>query len=129
MRFLADSNVFIDFWHGKNLERYSSIFVTHEVVLCGVVVAELIQGVYSEKNRQKVQETLSLFDQINLDDWTTFGNQLCLLRINGITVPFQDAMIASIAIAHDLPIWTNDKHFLRVQRVIPELKLVSEENL
>ena len=129
MKFLADSNVFIDFWHGKNFEKYSRIFTIHEVVLCGVVVAELIQGACSDKNRQKIEETLSLFEQINLEDWGTFGNQLYDLRIHGITVPFQDAMIASVAVKHCLPVLTNDRHFVRMQRTMPELKLVTVEEL
>lgn len=129
MKFLADSNVFIDFWHGKNLKQYTWIFTNHDVVLCGVVVAELIQGAYSDKNKQRIQETLSLFEQVNLEDWETFGQQLYALRKHGVTVPFQDAMIASIALKYNLPVWTNDKHFVRMQKAMPELQLVTEEEL
>ena len=42
---------------------------------------------------------------------------------NGLVVPFQDAMVAYLAIKNNCEVWTNDKHFKLMQVVLPELKL------
>ena len=44
---------------------------------------------------------------------------------NGLAVPFQDAIIAYLAIKYNCEVWTNDKHFKLMQVVLPELKLFS----
>ena len=45
------------------------------------------------------------------------------LRSNGITLPFQDVVIATIAMVNDAQVWTNDVHFSRMKTVMPSLKL------
>ena len=40
MRILADSNVFIDFWK-KPTQKMIDTFASQDVVVCGVVIAEL----------------------------------------------------------------------------------------
>ncbi|WP_296690592.1 hypothetical protein [Treponema sp. UBA6852] len=45
------------------------------------------------------------------------------MKIYRLAVPFQDAMIAYLAIKHDCEVWTNDKHFRLMQVVLPSLIL------
>ncbi len=56
-------------------------------------------------------------------DWQVLGDNLYKLRINGLTVPFSDAIIATIALKYGIPIWTVDKHFILMQNVFEELKI------
>lgn len=56
-------------------------------------------------------------------DWISLSKQFIALKQNGLAVPFQDAMIAYLAIKHNCELWTNDKHFKLMQVVLPELKL------
>ena len=44
----------------------------------------------------------------------------------GITVPFPDALIATIAIDNDLELWNYERHFADMQKVLPALKLFQE---
>ena len=45
------------------------------------------------------------------------------LRSNGVTVPFQDALIAYTAINNDVPLKTKDKHFQLIRTILPALML------
>jgi len=38
-----------------------------------------------------------------------------------VTIPFQDAMIATLAIKFNLEVWTLDKHFTKISQVLQEL--------
>lgn len=135
MRILADSNVFIDFWnaapYSKELEEFTKIFSDNDIVVCGIVRAELLHGAYSDKNRYEIHEVFRLFDMLNLDDsdWETLGDQLYLFRRQGVTIPFSDAVIASIAMKYDIPIWTNDNHYKLMQTVMAEMRVISTTEL
>ncbi|MBQ3394399.1 MAG: PIN domain-containing protein [Oscillospiraceae bacterium] len=133
MILLADSNVFIKLWRGTNEERANikSIMSKNEVLVCGVVRAELFQGAQSEKTQRDVASTLSMYGTKNLgdNDWDELGHQLRRYKACGFTVPFTDAVIASIAIKYDIPVWANDKHFEMMKRVIPGLAVYRTEEL
>ena len=60
---------------------------------------------------------------IDDETWELFGDLLYKLKISGATVPFQDALVAAVAIDNDCLLWTNDKHFPMIGRVLKELKL------
>ena len=142
MILLADTNVFSKYWRAlarsqkdeaavKELETYKQIMSIHEIVICGVVRAELLNGATSEKNYQQIDGALSKVPSKELarDDWSELGHQLYQYRTNGFTVPFTDAAIASIAMKYDIPVWANDKHFDMMKSVIPSLKVYRTENL
>ena len=40
-------------------------------------------------------------------------------------MPFPDVLIATLAILHDLPVWSFDAHFALIQPHLPGLKLFS----
>lgn len=91
----------------------------------GVVRAELLHGAVSAKDFANITTMLEAFDEFHLEspDWQILGENLYRLRKRGISVPFTDAIIATIALKHDIPIWTGDKHFLLIQSVLTGLKL------
>lgn len=124
MTVLVDTNVIIDFWKHPS-DELRTFFETEDVVLCGVVVAELLHGAVSEKNLNQISSLISCFRLLSISemDWTDFGAMLYKLRSNGVTVPFQDALIAYIAINNNVPLKTNDKHFQLIQTILPALKL------
>ena len=68
---------------------------------------------------------LDAFEDVNLEgtDWNTLGEYLYKLRMDGITVPLADAMIAATAIKLDIPVWTGDNHFELMKTVLPPLKI------
>ena len=142
MILLADTNVFIKYWKAlaksqkdeiaaKELESYKQIMTVNEVVTCGVVRAELLHGATSEKNYKQMNEALSRIPSKDLEgnDWNELGHQLYQYRTHGFTVPFTDAVIASIGIKYRISVWANDKHFDMMKNVIPELQVIRTEEM
>ena len=44
----------------------------------------------------------------------------------GVTVPFPDVVLVTLAIDSGVELWTRDKHFALMQTVLPALKLFQE---
>ena len=110
---------------GKSFRISSKIFREVDPVICGVVRAELLRGAFSLINLDDISELLDNLEMISFPEteWNNFGRMLYKFRIHGITVPFQDAMIAYTAIYNNIPVLTRDKHFKLIQDIMPELKL------
>ena len=87
--------------------------------------AELLHGAVSDKDFAEITTMLEAFDEkaFAADDWQTLGENLYKLRKSGLTVPFSDAIIATLAIKYSIPVWTGDKHFILMQSILPDLKL------
>ena len=121
---LVDTNVIIDFWNKPNDES-AKIFENNEIATCGVIKTELLRGSNSEEQFSQMEDALNDFIYLPFSekDWISLSKQFITLKQNGLAVPFQDAMIAYLAIKHNCELWTNDKHFKLMQVVLPELKL------
>jgi predicted nucleic acid-binding protein len=122
---LVDTNIIIDFWKNPDQEKID-IFKNNEIAICHVILVELIHGAKSEKQKVKIKEALSEFHMLPIDEetWDFFGDLLYKLRTSGVTVPFQDALIAAVAIKNNCLIWTNDKHFPMISNVVEELEFL-----
>lgn len=125
---LADKNVIIDFWDNPN-DEYARIFEDNEIATCGVIKTELLRGSNSEKQFSQIEEALNDFTYFSFSekDWISLSKLFITLKKNGLAVPFQDAMIAYLAIKHDCEVWTNDKHFKLMQVVLPSLRLFRQD--
>lgn len=124
MKVLIDTSVIIHFLRTGD-KKMKAIFEKEEMFLCGVVKAELLHGTVSKKDAEYLERILNSFPSCDMEksDWVILGRRLNMLRMHGINVPFQDVMIAHLAIKNDLAIWTMDKHFKNIQNIFPELKL------
>ena len=125
---LADTNVISDFWDNPN-DEYARIFEDNEIATCGVIKTELLRGSNSEKQFSQIEEALNDFTYFSFSekDWISLSKLFITLKKNGLAVPFQDAMIAYLAIKHDCEVWTNDKHFKLMQVVLPSLRLFRQD--
>ena len=125
---LADTNIIIDFWDKPNDES-AKIFEDNEIATCGVIKTELLRGSNSEKQFSQIEEALNDFTYFSFSekDWISLSKLFITLKKNGLAVPFQDAMIAYLAIKHDCEVWTNDKHFKLMQVVLPSLRLFRQD--
>ena len=118
---LTDTSIWIEFFKpespaGKKLE---SLIVKNSVWVCGIVLFELLQGVKSEAEKAKIVETLSNLEYVEMSKslWQKSADISASLKKNGITLPLSDIFIASVAIEHDLHVFTLDKHFEQIPRV------------
>ncbi len=121
---LVDSNVFIEFWKNP-LDNQKKVFLYNEIAICGVIKSELLRGTSSEKQFREVFNALDCFNYLFFEesDWSELAKLFVDLRKNGISIPFQDGMIAYLAIKNNCKLWTNDKHFKLIQIVKPELQI------
>ena len=121
---LLDSSVVVDLWRRSGREA-TELLPFGQIVICGVTWAEMLQGARSESDTETIHLRLSRFRQVPIPEpvWAELGENLCSLRKAGITVPFPDVLLATVAIHHGLDLWTLDKHFSLIRRHIPELNL------
>ncbi|MDO4808547.1 MAG: PIN domain-containing protein [Eubacteriales bacterium] len=126
MMVLIDTNIIIDIWKNQD-SPYKTVFEHETVCICGVVRSELLHGAYSEKNLELISNKLDNLETVSIqnDDWDEFGRMLYKLRINGVTLPYADALIAYIAMKNKVCILTKDKHFKLIEEVFPDLMLYS----
>lgn len=121
---LVDTCVIINYLRTPTPE-IKKIFQKNEIAICGVIMAELLRGATSERQFNQLKSSMECFEYIPFEqgDWDSLARLLYTLKTNGIAVPFQDAMIALLAIKTDCQLWTTDHHFSILQSVLPELKL------
>lgn len=121
---LVDANIIIDFWRNPS-EVSRRAFLEERVAICGITKAELMRGARNEAELLAISDTLSSLEYISLDEsiWHEVGQLSCHLRWNGITIPFQDAVLCALALKDGLFLWSNDRHFDLVKTVVDDLKL------
>jgi predicted nucleic acid-binding protein len=115
-RILIDTSAWIDFLRarggalGDAVERALS---DDTALMCGVVVAELLQGAKGPKERQQLEFLFANVECLPVlpDDWHGAGRALQTLRLRGMTLPLSDALIAAVAQRHGVSILTADAHF------------------
>jgi predicted nucleic acid-binding protein len=124
---LTDTSVVIDFVRTSDA-RLARIISTYQAAVCGVTRAEVLNGARDPAHRQQLLLKLASFALVPIPDtaWDVVGDNLALLRRGGVTIPFPDAVIATVAIINDLELWTHDLQFQHIQRVLPALRLFQE---
>jgi predicted nucleic acid-binding protein len=124
---LVDASVIFD--HTRNRDpRLASLFSTIPVAVCGVTRTEVLHGARNPSDRATLVALLNRFGQIPTPEatWDLAGDNLCTLRMNGLTIPLADVLLAGVAIVHDIELWTRDAHFTMIQQHLPALKLFQE---
>lgn len=124
---LVDTSVMIDGLRRPD-PRMQSLFASAQVALCGVTRAEVLHGARDAAELQRLNASLDAFPQVPFPEhfWAAAGANLYALRSAGISVPFADALIATVALENDLELWTRDNQFHLIRKVLPALKLFQE---
>ena len=124
-KILPDTCAWIDYFKGNQTPLADSLaqsLLQDEVVTCGVVLCELLQGV-----KKPAEETLALNAlqalphlEMSRELWISAGKLSATLRKSGHTLPLSDIIIVTLAMKHTCSVLTVDRHFAE----IPGLKLV-----
>jgi predicted nucleic acid-binding protein len=124
---LTDTSVVVDFLRTGD-PKLRHLIVVHSAAVCGVTRAEILHGTRDAAHRQQLITALNLFHQLPFPDalWDEVGNHLAALRAAGVTVPLADVIIATLAIANAIELWTRDQQFALIQSVLPQLRLFQE---
>lgn len=124
---LIDTNIIIDYWKTEDI-KIKSVILKYPVYICGVVKAELCHGAKNENDFNNILKSLKSFPEIEINNkiWEIIGKNLYQLKNNGLTLPFQDVIIATLAIENSLMIWTKDNHFKKIQSVLNDLQIFEQ---
>lgn len=113
---LIDTCGWVDFLRARDGalgDRVEHALATATAFMCSVSVTELLHGVKGARERQKLDLLLAHVPCLPVidADWRVAGLALNALRNKGVHAPVTDALIASVARRHDLPVLTVDAHF------------------
>lgn len=124
---LVDTSVVIDFLRSADA-KLLGLFRSLPGAICGVTRAEVLHGVRNPSDRTRSLTVLNAFIRVPIPDtlWDDTGDLLAALRAGGVTVPFNDAMIAAVAVTLGVELWTRDAQFGLIQRIEPRLTLYHE---
>jgi predicted nucleic acid-binding protein len=124
---LVDASIMIDFLRTPD-PRMRNLLNQHQGAICGITKAEVLHGARDANHFQSLAKKLAAFVVVPVPDktWDSLGYHLFLLRINGVSVPFADAIIATLAIESNVELWARDVHFALIKGVLPSLRLFQE---
>lgn len=124
---LAETTVVVSFLRAPT-PRLLQIIHNNQAAICGVTVAEVFAGARTAAELAGYPAALSVFGNLSIatDIWDRVGHHLFLCRRSGITVPFPDAVLATVALDSGVELWTYDTHFALIQTVLPALRLFHE---
>jgi predicted nucleic acid-binding protein len=120
---LAETSVAIEVYR-HHPARVLQIIVAHDAAVCGVTAAELYAGARTAAEQARCAATLAAFQALLIPDtvWPAVGRTIAALRAKGITIPFPDAVLATLAVELDTELWTYDAHFALMQSVLTGLR-------
>ena len=123
MKIIVDTSVWIEYLKNKPTlaEKLDRQLLAGDIFTVGPVVAELLQGVKTEKDYRMLKRSIDglPFIETTFENWVLAGDISYKLRRKGITIPITDCVIAALAIHNNTSVMTYDRHFAN----IPNLKL------
>ncbi|MFW5883794.1 MAG: PIN domain-containing protein [Verrucomicrobiota bacterium] len=120
---LIDSSVWIESLRRDGLptvrKTLQKILDNDDAATCDAVRLEVI-GAARETERSKLLHRFFLLHHLPEPDKFC---ELCIrtnwkLRDGGLTLPWMDVMIASMALHHGTPVFTLDRHFISASRIL-----------
>lgn len=119
-------------FHQAIKERIEQILIESDVAINGIIALELLGGVKSEKEYQRLKSRLDALYYIESDKalWDLSSRLAFDLRKQGTTVPYTDIFIAASAIREKAILLHADSHFdtiarhsdLKVESFVSQLK-------
>ena len=115
---LVDSSVWIDLFAGKHTKAtnylINAIEESQDLCICGLIITEVLQGIRSDKEYEKVKSILSELIYLPISKNTFFRSASIYrsIRKNGKTIRSPIGFIlASICLEHEVKLLHNDKDF------------------
>jgi|WetSurMetagenome_2_1015567.scaffolds.fasta_scaffold278975_2 tRNA(fMet)-specific endonuclease VapC len=123
-KIIVDTSVWIEFFRNEISpvsSHLKSLLHSGRVVMTGMILAEILQGIKSGNEVILVKNSLESlpFIEINKKVWQQSGEISATLRRKGITIPLSDIIIACAALTEGFELYTIDPHFEK----IPSVKL------
>jgi predicted nucleic acid-binding protein len=123
---MIDTSAWVQFFRsgaGPVSDEVARLVESDRAWITGPVIAELLHGTRSPKERDELATLLSTvaYAEVERRDWEAAGDRLRELRTKGLTVPLSDAVIASVAARLELAVLALDWHYdlLPARRWVP----------
>lgn len=121
---LVASSVWIDFFSrspgraGQHL--HSLISGSKPVVLMGVIICEILQGLTRNiESIERYLRTCTVLEPTGFQTYRQAASIFRLARSRGVSLTTIDTLIAAVAIENGVPVFTADKDFPRIARIVP----------
>jgi len=115
---LVDTSVWIDFFAGRSLPHVAKlerlIQEESEVVLSGIILTEILQGITDDRIYLRVKKSLSSLILLPMEEclFIRAADIYRKLRKKGITIrKTNDCLIAATALEHNCSLLHNDRDF------------------
>lgn len=129
---LVDTSVWIDFFKGtETLYRtvLHRLIEENEVCLADIILAEILQGIKSDKDFKIAKTHLlefPIYSLKNVDSYVQAAQIHRTCRKEGLTIrKLVDCLIAQAAIENDLVLFHNDRDFDVISQVVEGLQIFS----
>jgi predicted nucleic acid-binding protein len=127
MRYIVDTSVWSLALRKKALSPTNEIAVRklkrlidygEQILLLGIIVQDLLQGIRDPEQFAKVRRALSYYEilQVGGEDHVFAAELFNKCRSKGVTASSIDFLIASMAIRHDCRLLTTGKDFEHIAR-------------
>ena len=116
---VADTSEWVEYFAGRPAALLDHALAAGLVVLPPIVVAELVSGARSAKDRALLEDVLGdlALPSLPFDHWVRVGSLRASLRARGLSVSTPDAHIAQCALDHDAPLLTRDAVFAKIAKL------------
>lgn len=123
---LADTSVWVAHFRrrGDAGTDFRAALADGRVVLCGPVIAELLEGL-AEPRRVALERDLLRLPWVGLArrDWNIVGHLAAVLRERGTRIGLSDIAIAVASRRVSATVLTADRDFLKIAEVFGDLKV------
>lgn len=104
----------------RHVRRFQEALVDGEVVLTGVVLQEVLQGVLVGPTKDRLVAQLSKLPLLvpSRDDHLLAAEFFTACRRNGVQLATVDALLAALCVRRDLAMLSTDKDFIHASRHI-----------
>lgn len=113
---LVDTSAWIEL-HRRTGDKHVKMSVLglleeYQAALCGPVEMEFLGGARKEE-RDKLKAWCNVLPYLRSDQklWRKAADHFALVKQHGLTVPWNDLLIATIAREHKVRVYAVDKHF------------------
>lgn len=116
---IADTSVWIPFFNqpgSAEKRELDALIDADQLVLVGVVLAELIRGCRTSSEANTIASKLSglRFLETNYSRWRQAGELSFTLGRKGVSLPLSDLIIAALALEHHCQVYALDPHFEQI---------------
>lgn len=120
MMTIVDTCVWVEFFSNPDSKltlHLKSLLRERRVVMVGIVLAEILQGIKSKKEANIVRQSFKTipYQEMTREIWEKSGEMSAAFQKKGIRIPLSDLIIAASALYEGYDIFTIDPHFEKIR--------------